>query len=283
MIIFVLVKIKLKIILLLLFGVSTFFPEMSVAGLVSDEVNVLRDTVSLDEVEIRPHAMQALPFRTTVLQTQKIGRAELSRAACCNLAESFETNPSVDVSYNDAVTGAKQIRLLGLDGIYVQLLSENFPMYNGLARLYGLDYVPGPWMESILVSKGTSSVKNGYEAITGQINVEYKKPPSSDILTANLFAADNGRIEANTDAAILLNDYLSTGLFLHFSSEQKEMDDNKDGFLDTPLKTQYNVLNRWYYRNESFISQLGVQYIHDKREGGADRKNSFVSNSFFVI
>ncbi|MCC8146125.1 MAG: TonB-dependent receptor, partial [Bacteroidales bacterium] len=188
------------------------------------------------------------------------------------MAESFETNPSVDVSYSDAVTGAKQIRLLGLDGTYVQLLSENFPIYNGLARIYGLDYIPGPWMESILVSKGTSSVKNGYEAITGQINVEYKKPPDSDILTANLFAADNGRIEANADATALLNDRLSTGLFLHFSSEQKQMDSNDDGFLDIPQKRQYNIFNRWYYRMENFISQLGVQYIHDDRTGGQTDK-----------
>ena len=262
------------------FCLFNLFPQNAVSFLSErnelvavDSVSSAKDTVSLQEVTIGPRSIGGkLSLRTTALQTERIGRAELSRAACCNLAESFETNPSVDVSYSDAVTGAKQIRLLGLDGTYVQLLSENFPAYNGLARIYGLDYVPGPWMESILVSKGTSSVKNGYDAITGQINLEYKKPPTSDILTANLFAADNGRVEANVDANALLNEYLSSGLFVHFSSEQKQMDGNDDGFLDTPLKRQYNILNRWYYKTNDFISQLGIQYVHDNREGGQTNK-----------
>lgn len=252
--------------------INLFFLEVCRSEIDNDLKKITKDTISLDEVVVGPQSMSTLSFRTTVFQTQKIGKAELSRAACCNLSESFETNPSVDVSYSNAITGAKQIRLLGLDGTYVQLLAENVPAYNGLARIYGLDYIPGPWMESILVSKGTSSIKNGYEAITGQINVEYKKPPTSDILSANVFAADNGRIEANADATALLSDRLSTGLFLHYSNEQKQMDANKDGFLDTPLKSQYNIFNRWYYRSENFISQLGIQYLHDKREGGQTDK-----------
>ena len=227
-----------------------------------------KDSINLDEVVVTPKSSGTMNFRTTALQTQKITGLELSRAACCNLAESFETNPSVDVAYSDAVTGAKQIRLLGLDGEYVQLLTENFPNFRGLATPYGLDYVPGPWMESIFVSKGTSSVKNGYEAITGQINVEYKKPPTSDVLTANVFAADNGRMEANADVSVLLNDELSSGLFLHYSSEQKEMDENEDLFLDSPLKQQVNLLNRWYFKNDKVISQAGVQYLYDERKGG---------------
>lgn len=235
----------------------------------TEQVN---DSIELEEVVVKHVQTGALTYRTSVIQTQKINAFELSRAACCNLAESFETNPSVDVAYSDAITGAKQIRLLGLDGEYVQLLTENFPNFRGLATPYGLDYIPGPWMESIQVSKGTSSVKNGYEAITGQINVEYKKPLTSDILTANVFAGDNGRVEANADASFLVNEELSTGLFLHYSSEQKEMDDNDDYFLDTPLKQQFNVLNRWFFRNNNFISQLGVQYLKDQREGGQTKK-----------
>lgn len=240
-------------------------------------VNFPNDSIDLEEVVITKEKTGTMTFRTLPVQTQKINAFELTRAACCNLSESFETNPSVDVSYSDAVTGAKQIRLLGLDGEYVQLLTENFPNYRGLATPYGLDYVPGPWMESIQVSKGTSSVKNGYEAITGQINVEYKKPPFSDVLTANLFAADNARLEANLDASILLNEELSTGLFLHFSNEQKEMDSNDDGFLDIPLKQQINAMNRWYFRNNNLISQIGVQYLKDKREGGQTKNVNAVN------
>ena len=248
--------------LTLLFLVS--FPIGTIASIVEFQ----KDSVLLEEVVVAPKTTGTMNFKTTAIQTQKITNFELSRAACCNLAESFETNPSVDVSYSDAVTGAKQIRLLGLDGEYVQLLTENFPNFRGLATPYGLDYIPGPWMESIYVSKGTSSVKNGYEAITGQINVEYKKPPLSDILTANLFIADNLRMEANADASFLLNDALSTGLFFHYSTEEREMDSNDDNFLDIPLKRHFNVMNRWYYRTEKFISQTGIHYLYDKRTGG---------------
>ena len=228
----------------------------------------LEESTELEEVVITPDNTGLLSFRTTVLQTQKITYDELCRAACCNLAESFETNPSVDVAYSDAVTGAKQIRLLGLAGSYVQMLTENFPNFRGLSAPYGLDYVPGPWMESILVSKGTSSVKNGYEAITGQINVEYKKPPTSDIISANVFAADNGRYEVNADASIFLNEDLSTGLLVHYSNEDREFDMNDDGFLDSPLKRQFNIMNRWYYRTPRLISQAGIKFINESRTGG---------------
>ena len=142
-----------------------------------------------------------MKLRSSVMNEEMISSAELSRAACCNLGESFVTNPSVDVSYSDAATGAKQIKLLGLSGTYVQMLTENIPNYRGAAAPYGLGYVPGPWMQSIQVSKGTSSVKNGYEAITGQINVEFKKPqlPEADWVSANLFASTTNRYEANAD------------------------------------------------------------------------------------
>ncbi|MGL6180410.1 MAG: TonB-dependent receptor domain-containing protein [Tannerellaceae bacterium] len=231
---------------------------------------VMKDEIELDEVVVTQRAIGTISSRTSVLQTQKITYDELCRAACCNLAESFVTNPSVDVSYSDAATGARQIKLLGLSGTYVQMLTENYPNFRGAAALYGLDYVPGPWMESIQVSKGTSSVKNGYEALAGQINVEYKKPPTADIFSGNLFLADNGRVEVNADAAAHFSDKLSSGLMIHYSNETKPHDDNEDGFLDTPMKEQYNIMNRWYYTNGKFMSQLGLKYLHETRTSGED-------------
>ena len=132
---------------------------------------VLVDETVLDEVTIIERKMGVLKSRTSAFDTQTIGTDELCRAACCNLSEAFETNASVDVAYSDAATGAKQIRLLGLSGTYVQLLQENTPAVRGLAQNFGMEYIPGPWMSSIQVSKGTSSVINGYEATSGQINV----------------------------------------------------------------------------------------------------------------
>nr|WP_321521657.1 TonB-dependent receptor [uncultured Macellibacteroides sp.] len=229
---------------------------------------VLKGEVELNEVVVSERKVATVSSRTSVLQTQKITYDEICRAACCNLAESFETNPSVDVSYSDASTGARQIKLLGLSGTYVQMLTENYPNFRGASSLYGLDYVPGAWMESIQVSKGTSSVKNGYEALAGQINVEFKKPQTADLFSANLFASDAGRYEANTDASWHVNDKLSTGLLIHYSNDKMSHDDNGDGFLDTPIKEQVNVMNRWSYNSGSYVSQYGGRFLHENRTGG---------------
>ncbi|MDL2255943.1 TonB-dependent receptor [Parabacteroides sp. OttesenSCG-928-G06] len=228
----------------------------------------LKGEVELQEVVVSERRMGTIASRTSVVQTQKITFDELCRAACCNLAESFETNPSVDVSYADASTGAKQIKLLGLSGTYVQMLTENYPNFRGASSLYGLDYVPGAWMESIQVSKGTSSVKNGYEALAGQINVEFKKPPTADIFSANLFASDAGRYEGNADASWHINENLSTGLLVHYSNDSKQHDANDDGFLDMPLKEQVNLMNRWYHKTDNYVAQYGVRYLHENRTGG---------------
>lgn len=233
----------------------------------------LKGEVALEEVVISERKIGTIASRTSVLQTQKITYDELCRAACCNLAESFETNPSVDVSYADAATGARQIKLLGLAGTYVQMLTENYPNFRGAASLYGLDYVPGAWMESIQVSKGTSSVKNGYEALAGQINVEFKKPPTADIFSVNLFGSDAGRYEGNADASWHINDKVSTGLLVHYSNDKKQHDGNDDGFLDTPLREQVNLMNRWYHKLDKYVAQYGVRYLHESRTGGQATKH----------
>lgn len=228
----------------------------------------LVDSNELNEIVITKSGVGRVNSRIDPLKSEKVTVKELSRAACCSLAESFETNPSVDLVYSDAVTGAKQIQMLGLSGNYIQMLTENFPNFKGPANLYGLDYVPGPWMEGIQISKGAASVKNGYESISGQVNVDYKKPATADPLSLNLFLSDASRIEANADGAIVLNDKLSTGIFAHYSQEKKEHDSNHDSFLDMPKRHQVNLMNRWLYRTEKVISQAGIKYINDQRTSG---------------
>ena len=242
----------------------------------------LKASLELEEVVVSERKMGTISSRTSVLQTQKITYDELCRAACCNLAESFETNPSVDVSYADAATGARQIKLLGLSGTYVQMLTENYPNFRGASSLYGLDYVPGAWMESIQVSKGTSSVKNGYEALAGQINVEFKKPTTADLFSVNLFAADNGRYEGNADASWHINDKLSTGLLVHYSSDKMQHDGNHDTFLDSPLKEQVNLMNRWYHKTGNYVAQYGFRYLFENRTGGQSTRHHDLIDPYLV-
>lgn len=207
------------------------------------EITLVEDN-QLNEVVVSRTGVGRVSSRTDLLKSEKVTVKELTRAACCSLAESFETNPSVDLVYSDAVTGAKQIQMLGLSGNYIQMLTENYPNFKGPAKLYGLDYVPGPWMEGIQISKGAASVKNGHESISGQVNVDYKKPNTADPLSLNLFLSDVSRIEANADGAIVVNDKLSTGIFAHYSQEKKEHDANHDTFLDMPKRHQLNLMNR---------------------------------------
>jgi hypothetical protein len=246
---------------------------------------VLREGVELGEVNIVTRKMGTMKLRSSVMNEDMISSAELTRAACCNLGESFVTNPSVDVSYSDAATGAKQIKLLGLSGTYVQMMTENIPNFRGAAAPYGLGYVPGPWMQSIQVSKGSSSVKNGYESITGQINVEFKKPqlPEADWVSANLFASSTNRYEANADATVKLSKRWSTSLLAHYENETKSHDSNDDGFVDIPRVEQYNFWNRWAYMGDHYVFQAGIKALHETRNSGQTAHGQTPTHDLYEI
>ena len=212
------------------------------------------------------------PILTTVITTQG-----LRRAACCNLAESFESTVAVDMEYSDAVTGAKQIAMLGLSGIYSQILLENVPYIRILTQQFGLGFVPGSWMESISISKGVSSVTNGYEAITGQINVDFKKPETSqERLFLNVYGNTMGRGEMslNTRFNVGKKQQASTMLLLSAADQFAKVDMNKDGFLDVPRNQQVNVMNRWDYMvPEKLNGRTMVGFVWDNRVGGQNKYN----------
>ena len=223
----------------------------------------------LGEVVVKGKIEDSYLSKLNPRYTQVVTGGELERAACCNLAESFETNASVDVSYSDAISGARQIQLLGLSGLYSQIMTENVPLITGLAASNGLSYIPGPWMESIQIAKGSASVRHGYESITGQINVEYKKPEDSEKLFLNLYGNNNQRVEMNGNGTIRINDKLSTMLLIHGSTMQHKFDRNGDGFMDLPLSTTLTAMNRWDYINpERFSSRFAVKYLYEERDGG---------------
>ncbi len=222
----------------------------------------------LDEVVVSKRVKGIRKVRGSAMNTEVMNSAELKRAACCNLGESFTTNPSVDVNYSDAATGAKQVKLLGLPGTYVQMLTENIPNLRGAAAPYGLGYIPGTWMQSIQVSKGASSVKNGYESVTGQINVEMLKPQADQSVGANMYADHKGKVEANFNGNLHLTDKLSAGLLVHGENAFATHDENGDGFADAPKTRQVSLMNRWAYMSDSYIFQAAAKYLGEKRESG---------------
>ncbi len=229
---------------------------------------ILTNVTELSEVVISAGLEGAYISWLKPIKTEIITTVGLQKLACCNLSESFENSATVDVGYTDAISGAKQIQMLGLAGIYSQLMWENIPFLRGLSSSYGLSYVPGSWMEAIQISKGTSSVINGYESVTGQINVEYKKPQTSKPLFLNVYTNSELKTELNAMSALHLNKNLSTMLMIHGGYLGKKWDENSDGFMDQPLSNQINLFNRWYYENKGYHSILGINVVNENRNGG---------------
>lgn len=231
---------------------------------------LLHTGTELNEVVVRERTKGSYLSKAAPLQMETITSSGLKRLACCNLSESFENNATVDVGYSDAVSGAKQIKMLGLAGVYSQLLSENIPSIRGLATTYGLNYIPGSWMESIQISKGTASVINGYESVTGQINVEFKKPKDSPPLYLNLYGNNFGKGELNINTSLEVNEDWSTMLMAHGSMYNNTIDYNEDGFLDIPKNEQINIYNRWNYVSHNGKGQVGFKVLDENRTGGQE-------------
>jgi len=231
----------------------------------------------LNEVTIFSRQLGSFIPYLNPIRTQVMTGAELLKAACCNLSESFETNPSVDVSYNDAVTGSKQIQMLGISGNYTQLTVENLPGPRGLATPLGLNSIAGPWIESIQLTKGTGSVVNGFESIAGQINVELKKPESAEKLLGNIYVNDQGKTDLNLNVATKLNEKWATALLLHDNFMNNALDMNMDGFKDMPTGNTFSLVNRYKYDNSNgVLAQFGVKVLNDQKVGG---ETSFNENS----
>ncbi|MDR1562679.1 MAG: TonB-dependent receptor [Dysgonamonadaceae bacterium] len=267
-----------------LIGYST--DSVKVSSVRSDIEFNLTEGVDLSEVVIES-AQKGMVFnRLDIGKTELITKTGLVKMACCNLSESFENSATVTVGFTDAVSGTKQIQLLGLPGIYSQLLSENVPVYRGLLSSFGWGYVPGSWMESIQVSKGASSVVNGYESVSGQINAEIKKPNYTEPLFINLYADHLGRYEANITSATKVAKDLYTSLLIHGSTETNSIagegyhDRNDDTFLDMPHSKLFNVYNRWFYLSENGIqSRTGFRFLYDDRQAGQDEHSHPADNT----
>ena len=199
-----------------------------------------------------------------------VNSAELLKAACCNLAESFETNPSIDVNFSDALTGTRQIQMLGLKSPYLLITQENIPSIRGAGQVFGLTFTPGTWVESIQITKGAGSVINGYESISGQINAELVKPLTDNRIFLNAYGSLGGRYELNSHLNHKISDKWQTGVYIHGNYRNKKFDRNKDGFLDNPLISQVNVMNRWQYLDaeKGWVSFINVRFMDDSKQTG---------------
>jgi outer membrane receptor for ferrienterochelin and colicin len=239
--------------------------------------HLLEPTGSLGEVLIQTRKKASSRSYIRSENLINISSAELLKAACCNLSESFETNPSIDVNFSDAITGTRQIKMLGLTSPYILITTENIPSIRGAAQAFGLSFIPGTWVESIQITKGAGSVVNGFESIAGQINAELQKPSKDDLFFLNAYGSLNGRYELNTHYNAKVSEKWSTGFYLHGDLREEKFDNNNDGFLDMPLDNQINVMNRWQYTDQEkgFVSFINLKYVNDQKQIGQLDFNPF--------
>jgi len=223
---------------------------------------------SMEEVYVSAEMPPTIHRMDVTINTESITSNGLTQLACCSLAESFENTATVDVEQSDAVSGARRIKMLGLAGFYTQMMIEKKPVMRGLVNPYSLDYVPGFWMESVNISKGTASVATGYESITGQINVELKKPEKSEPFATNVYVNSMGKSDVAVLGAHQFDPKLSMMLLTFGTYQQKRWDTNNDTFIDMPLLQQFNIMNRWKYDGGKVRGQIGLKFIHDDRQGG---------------
>ena len=267
-------KIISRIMALVLAGMAAVLPSAAQAvgptGQVIDTSGIYRD---------RSDSLAATVFvvrqegnylsKGKQIRTEVISSAGLNKMACCSLAESFENSASVTSGYSDAVTGARQIRLLGLSGVYTQMLDEARPVMRGLAAPFGLSYVPGQWLESIQIAKGASSVVSGAEAVTGQINLEHRKPTDEKPLFLNASVMSDTRMDLNIASSLQMGPSWSTVILGHVSGNVKSFDHNHDGFMDAPEQLQFNLSNRWLYFGQNGVQvRFGFRALQDTRHGG---------------
>ena len=224
----------------------------------------------LEEVKIKVQQKGLKKSLKGASNTTLVTSKELLKAACCNLAESFETNPSIDVNFSDALTGTKQIKMLGLTSPYIMITEENIPSVRGASQAYGMSFTPGTWVESIQITKGAGSVVNGYESISGQINTELLKPIDDIPFFLNAYGDNSSRFELNTHFNKKVNDKWATSLLVHGSGRFGHHDSNNDGFLDNPQGKQLNVTNRWQYANQEtgWVSFLNARFMRDEKLSG---------------
>ena len=227
-----------------------------------------QDTLKAVKVETRRKSLKK--SYTVTANTTTMTSHELLKAACCNLAESFETNPSIDVNFSDALTGTKQIKMLGLTSPYLMITEENIPSVRGASQAYGLTFTPGTWIESIQITKGAGSVVNGYESISGQINTELIKPANDIPFFLNVYGDSGSRFEANVHTNVKVSEKWATSFFLHNNLRLSKNDMNNDGFLDNPLARQTNFMNRWQYTDakNGWVSFISFRYMDDEKQTG---------------
>jgi outer membrane receptor for ferrienterochelin and colicins len=227
----------------------------------------------LDAVEVSARKPGIYISILQPIKTEVITQAELKKAACCDLAGCFETQGTVQPQTTNVLTNSRELRILGLSGVYNQLLVEGMPLIQGATYTYGISSIPGVMVDNIFVAKGANSVLQGFESISGQINVELKAPEKTDPLQINAYINTFGERHFNAAAAVPLgkNQKWHSLTALHVVQPAGKIDGDGDSFLDLPRLTRYAVFQKFTQGNAQetgWSTQTGFRYVAEDRTGG---------------
>ncbi len=231
---------------------------------------VLKQKTNLQEVLVSAEKEGTIMSNRTGIKTEILTSVELKKSACCDLAGCFETQSSVQPQTTNVITNAKELRILGLSGVYNQVLIDGFPMIQGLSFTYGISSIPGTLVDNIYISKGANSVLQGFESISGQINVEIIKPNATEKLFANIYVNSFAEKHLNLTTNFKVGKWHSL-LAFHTVQPANKIDRDKDNFLDLPLLTRNMVLNKWKIGKEKdwgWSSETALRFLNEKRIGG---------------
>lgn len=230
----------------------------------------LQETRSLNEVVVQGQRDGVIISDLKAIKTEQITQTELRKAACCDLAGCFETQTTVQPQTTNVITNSKELRILGLSGVYNQVLIDGFPMIQGLSYTYGISTIPGSLVDNIYVSKGANSVLQGYESISGQINVETKEPDNTDQLYLNVYMNNFMEKHLNANYAVSKEKWSNLTTF-HTVQPAGKVDRDQDRFLDLPLLTRYMLSNKFKYGDDTEVgwnSRIGLRFFTEQRTGG---------------
>lgn len=227
-------------------------------------------STELSEVIIQDEKPGVYISEMNPIKTETITQTELGKAACCDLAGCFETQTTVQPQTTNVITNSKELRILGLSGVYNQILIDGLPMVQGLSYTYGISGIPGTIVDQINVSKGANSVVQGFESISGQINVETRSPANTDQLFVNAYWNSFNEKHFNANAAFGGKKWRNL-VAVHTVQPADRTDRHGDGFMDLPLLTRYMVYNRFEFGEADkpgWSGRVGLRLLHEERVGG---------------
>lgn len=263
---------------------AEFSISISMIGYRSKSINIQKEVLSVNPIQIElsqaliemgtvvvtgtnsMHLYENVPVKTEIV-TKKL----MQQQGACNLAQSLGLQTGVMVENDCNNCNFTQVRILGFDGKYSQILIDGDPVVSALGGVYGLEHYPQEMIEQIEIVKGGGSSLYGGGAVAGTINMMTKRPAFNSTRVGYDGSSANGSYDHQIGAvAEMVNDDNTAGFFIFGSTRNRDAyDHNNDGFTELgTLKNETIGINSYFKPFESSELQASFHRIFEERRGG---------------